>query len=285
VLKNVGTAPLGFNGGSRTTIGSVSNNNAYLDLNGKNGVVMDGLFINNGFVIDSSNSGMGTGTIIAHYGSLVKGGGFFQNSVQTVPGARFESGIGTASFGTLVLGTGGVSNYIFAIDDATGTAGATPTANGQSSGWGLMSAVRKTLGNVSTPGELTWTATPASPMSIALDTIIGQTNSDTDIGAPMADFDPTQRYVWPAVQWAGNYSGPTDTATLDAATAFDTSGFLNPIAGGFGWQFDGADHTLSLVYTPSAVPEPGTLVLTAAAGLGLLRAARRRHFAFTTRGS
>ena len=63
---------------------------------------------------------------------------------------------------------------------------------------------------------------------------------------------------------------------FDAATAFDTSGFLNPVAGTFGWSLDPAGHTLSLVYTPTAVPEPGTLVLlgaAAAAGWGL----RRRH--------
>ena len=67
----------------------------------------------------------------------------------------------------------------------------------------------------------------------------------------MADFDPTQSYSWPAAQWAGTYSGPTDAATLDAATSFDTSGFVNPIAGTFGWSLDPAGQTLSLTYTPT----------------------------------
>src|SRR5207302_4051774 len=97
-----------------------------------------------------------------------------------------------------------------------------------------------------------------------------------DVPGPMDHFHPTRSYLWPAVQWAGNYSGPTDVAALDAATAFDTSGFLNPVAGTFGWALDPAGHTLSLTYTPTAVPEPGTLALVgaaAAAGWGL----RRRH--------
>jgi len=71
----------------------------------------------------------------------------------------------------------------------------------------------------------------------------------------MDHFDPNSAYSWPAVLWAGTYSGPTDKALLDAATSFDTSGFLNPVAGTFGWSLGGS--SLSLSYTPSAVPEPG----------------------------
>jgi len=55
----------------------------------------------------------------------------------------------------------------------------------------------------------------------------------------------------------GTYSGPTGAVTLNAATTFDTSGFLNPIAGTFGWSLDPAGRSLSLMYTPVAVPEPG----------------------------
>jgi hypothetical protein len=85
----------------------------------------------------------------------------------------------------------------------------------------------------------------------------------------MSDFDPAKQYSWPVIQWTGGYSGPADSAALNAATAFDTSRFANPIAGTFGWSLDPTDHTLSLTYTPSAVPEPGTLGLAALAGLAL----------------
>jgi hypothetical protein len=87
----------------------------------------------------------------------------------------------------------------------------------------------------------------------------------------MADFDPTKAYSWLAAQWTGSYSGPTDAAALNADTAFDTSGFVNPIDGTFGWSLSGS--SLSLSYTPTPVPEPGTLTLVglAAAGLALWR--------------
>jgi hypothetical protein len=83
----------------------------------------------------------------------------------------------------------------------------------------------------------------------------------TDNPGLMANFDPTQPYVWPVFTYQGTYTGPTDSATLNADTVFDTSGFVNQYAGTFGWSLDTADHTLSLTYVPTAVPEPGTLAL------------------------
>jgi hypothetical protein len=123
-------------------------------------------------------------------------------------------------------------------------------------------------------------ATPTDKLTVALDTLINPTTVGTDVAGPMANFDPTQSYSWLAAQWSGIYSGPTDVATLDAATSFDTSGFLNPVAGTFGWSLDPADQELSLVYTPSAVPEPGSLALigaaTVAAGWRLRRGLKPR---------
>jgi hypothetical protein len=114
-----------------------------------------------------------------------------------------------------------------------------------------------------------WTADATHPLTVHLDTLVNPTTVGTDVAGPMADFDATKPYSWPAVQWTGSYSGPADGAALNAATAFDTAGFANPIAGTFGWSLDPTDHRLSLTYTPSAVPEPGTLVLTALTGWGL----------------
>ena len=56
---------------------------------------------------------------------------------------------------------------------------------------------------------------------------------------------------------------------LEADTAFDTSGFVNAINGTFAWSLDLADQTLSLTYTPTPVPEPGTLALVGLAAAGL----------------
>ncbi len=281
ILTNTGTTPLSFNGGSQTFLGTPATADPtgqnildYIDLHGNNAIVAGGLFVNNGGVFDTV--GAGTGTVIAEFGALVKGAGFFQNTVKTQNGGKFQTGNspGSATFGNFVFGPGGVNNYVFAIDDATGMAGPSPNASGLVSGWGLIKAVQVSLGTGATSGNFTWTAAPANPLMVAIDTLVNPTMVGTDVAGPMADFDPNQPYSWTAARWTGAYSGPTDVATLDADTSFDTSGVVNPIAGTFGWSLDSADQTLSLVYTPSSVPEPGTLALAGLAAAGL---AWRRH--------
>jgi autotransporter-associated beta strand protein len=292
LLKNVGTAPLGFNGGSRTFLGTPDTAVfpqsspqagsptfvAGIDLNGKNAIVTSGLFVNNGFVVDSTNGVSGTVAVIADFGSLVKGAGFFQNSVVTQNGGKYQAGNspGAASFGKFVLGPGGVSNYVFSIDDATGAAGPHPDSQGHVDGWGLVKAVQQLVGMSTTSGDFTWSATPSAPLTVAVDTLLNPTTVGVDVPGPMADFDPTKAYSWPAFEWKGSYSGPTDPTILAASTTFDVSGFHNQVAGVFGWSFDGAGGSLSLTYTPSAVPEPGTLCLTAVGGLAAGWIARRR---------
>ncbi len=270
ILTNTGSSPLYFNGGSQTFLGTAATADPtgqtivdYVDLHGNNAIVAGGLFVNNGGVFDTV--GAGTGTVIAEYGALVKGAGFFQNTVKTQNGGKFQTGNspGSATFGNFVFGPGGVNNYIFAIDDATGTAGPSPNAAGLVSGWGLIKAVQVSLGTGATSGNFTWTATPTDPLTVAIDTLVNPTMVGTDVAGPMADFDPNQSYSWTAARWTGSYAGPNDAATLDADTTFDTSGFANPIAGTFGWAVDSADQMLSLVYTPTPVPEPGTFALVA----------------------
>jgi autotransporter-associated beta strand protein len=297
LVTNTGTSPLAFNGGSRTFVGTPSTavfpSNwpdaslrgtptfvAGIDLHGQNAVVAGGLFVNNGYVEDSTNNFQGSATVVADFGSLVKGAGFFQNTVQTVNGGKFQAGNspGAASFGKFVLGPGGVSNYLFAIDDATGAAGPTPDVNGHVSGWGLVKAVSRPIGASATPGDFVWTATAADKLLVSLQTLLNPTTVGVDVPGMMDHFDPTRSYTWPAVEWTGSYAGPADDATLVAATTFDTSGFANPIGGTFDWALDMTGHTLSLTYTPSTVPEPGALALAglAAAGLSRWRPARTR---------
>jgi autotransporter-associated beta strand protein len=277
ILTTAGTTPLYFNGGSRTFLGTaatainpMTGQPAFLagiDLHGNNAVVAGGLFVNNGFVDDSSSAGMAT--VVADFGALVKGAGYFQNPVITQNGGKFQAGNspGLAAFGNFVFGPGGVGNYVFAIDDATGTAGPIPDALSHVSGWGLVKAIQQAVGSVTSSGNFFWTATPANPLMVALDTLVNPTIVGTDVAGPMADFDPSQAYSWPAVQWTGTYAGPTDSATLTADTAFDTSGFVNQFNGTFGWALSGS--SLSLCYTPTPVPEPGALALVGLAAAGM----------------
>jgi fibronectin-binding autotransporter adhesin len=287
LLTNAGTSPLFFDGGSKTFLGTPAtagpptapNFVAGIDLHGNNAVVAGGLFVNNGFVVDSANNGQGTATVIADFGALVKGAGYFQNPIITQNGGKVQAGNspGPIAFGRFVFGPGGVSNYVFAIDDAAGTAGPSPDALGHVSGWGLIDAVKQSYGSATATGDFAWTATSSAKLTVAIDTLVNPTTVGTDVAGPMADFDPNNPYSWPAARWSGTYAGPTDAAALDAATSFDASGFVNPMSGTFGWSLDPAGQTLSLTYTPTAVPEPGSLGLAAwaTAGFACLRRWRR----------
>jgi autotransporter-associated beta strand protein len=263
LLTNTGGAPIYLNAGSRTMVGTPTGNGfAKIDLNGQNLIVAGGLLVNNGTIADGTS---GSATIIADYGSLVKGAGTFGHTVITQNGGRFQAGNspGKATFGDFTFGPGGVTNYVFAIDDAIGVAGPKPDALGHVSGWGLVSVAAPPVidRGLNTTGGFSWTADPRHPVTVALETLINPTTVGADVPGPMADFDPSHSYTWPAVTWAGSYTGPTVAMALDAATNFDTTGFVNPVAGSFGWSLDPSGGMLSLTYTPSAVPEPGTFFM------------------------
>jgi autotransporter-associated beta strand protein/T5SS/PEP-CTERM-associated repeat protein len=291
-VTNNGTSQFFFDGGSRTFISIPAHAGMFdagIDLHGQNAIVAGGLFVNNGYVVDGSM--VGKATVIADFGSLVKGAGFYQNSVQTVNGGKFQSGNspGTSSFGTFTFGTGGVTNYQWQINDpgpsptfsnAPGIAGGTSSVTGSPDfGWSLIKAIK--VGP--SPGNFTWTATAASPLTVILQTLTGQTTVGNDVLGPMQNFDPNHSYSWQFVTWAGTYTGPTDPTTLNSETIFDQSSgpFANtiPAQAKFGWSVKFNSGTsgpgeLDLNYT--VVPEPGTLALTGLVGLGLGWAARRR---------
>ena len=88
---------------------------ARVDLHGQNAIVAGGLFVNNGFVGDSTGTGA---TIIADFGSLVKGPDVLPNSRdhperRQVPGRQQPDRRRSARS---CFGPGGVDNYVFAID-------------------------------------------------------------------------------------------------------------------------------------------------------------------------
>jgi T5SS/PEP-CTERM-associated repeat protein len=268
LLTNVGSSPMNFNGGSRTFVSDVAHINgpAYVDIHGQDAVVAGGLFVNNGAVFDSLGTASSHHNLIADYGATIKGAGAFQFSPVTQNGGKFSPGNspGQASFGQFKFGPGGVSSYVFQITDATGTAGPSPDGQGHVSGWDLAKAVPQ-VGPISTGGDFVWAADSAHPLTLAIDTLVNPTMVGMDVPGPMDHFDPTQPYSWTAVQWTGAYTGPTSVAALDATTAFDLSGFANPVTGSFGWSFVPDGHSLDLNYTP--VPEPGSLALLTVVGV------------------
>ena len=161
--------------------------------------------------------------MVADFGALVKGAGFYQGPVVTQNGGRFQAGNspGAATFGEFVFGPGGVSDYVFSINDALGAAGPAPDAAGQVRGWGVVRAVRQQVGGLTTAGDFTWAADPTHRLGLALETLLNPTTGGMDVLGPMANFDPTQAYAWPVVQWAGIYTGPADVEALAASTVFD----------------------------------------------------------------
>ena len=303
-LINLGSSKLFFDGGSRTFISTAAqapNINAGIDLHGNDAVVAGGLLVNNGYVIDSTGGGH---RIVADFGAVVKGAGFYQTIPQTINGGTFSTGNspGGATAGAIVLGGPndpnlGLSNYTWQINDAgpsstfptaTGTAGPTANAAKQVSGWGLLTSVAGTSPVVTT-GNFDWDATPTDKLTIHLTTLLAPNDVNGNAGAGggygqtgdntaglMSDFDPTKSYVWKLFAYQGTYTGPTDTATLDASTVIDDSGFLNPHNGRFDLVLNQSSQEMDLTFTPTAVPEPGTLSLLGLAGLGLAAAARRR---------
>jgi autotransporter-associated beta strand protein len=296
LITNTGPSALSFNGGSQTFLGtpatagppSAPNFVAGIDLHGQNLVVAGGLFVNNGFVVDSG----GGGNIVVDFGATYKGAGFTGVSVVTQNGGKVQAGNspGAASYNSLTIGPGGITNFVWQINDAgpsvsfphaPGVSGPTPNANNQVSGWSQLQANQITdpITHTTSTGNLTWTATstPGNQFQLSVETLLGpQTTVGTSPDGAMADFDPGLTYFWPIITYTGSYSGPTDNATLTADTLIDLSGIGNAMAPGdaFFIHLDPFNHQIDLV---TAIPEPSTLGLVTAGLIGVWRAGRRRR--------
>jgi hypothetical protein len=293
LLTNFGASPLSFVAGSRTFVGTPATAGTFVagvDLHGQNLTIVGGLFVNNGFMADSLSGG----TVIVDAGALYKGAGTNFVPIVTQNGGRVQAGNSPGRLGndSLTIGPGGIQNFGWQINDAgpLGTepyhawmAGPTPDANNQVSGCSLLAAnkVMNPVANQVSSGNLTWTATsaPGQQFQISLETLLGPyTTVGTSPDGPMTGFDPNARYTWPFISYQGTYSGPTDSAILTADTQIDTSLFANaiPSTARFTIALDAPNKQIDLVYTPTAVPEPGTLGLVAVGLLAVWRGRRGR---------
>ena len=185
------------------------------------------------------------GSTLSGFGTFSPTGGVVVgNAAQLSPGSALPGQqIATLAFGTpLTLAPDGV----YAFDLKNSSAPVAGTDNDTLSVSGLLSV----------------TATPASPFSIALESI----NPGSGNLGP-ANFNMTQSYSWTLIS-AGSISG------FNAADfTVNTSAFQNPLGGG-SFVVGEIGNTLTLDFTP--VPEPGTWTLMLG-GLGALAAAWRRR--------
>jgi autotransporter-associated beta strand protein len=274
-LVNTGASNIFLNTGSRTFVGTnpQGSSASLIDLGGQNLVLAGGLLVNNGGDF-ASNGGIRNGTVVVDYGGRAKGSGYYEDVI-TQNGGVFSPGNspGSTPVGTARVAPGGMLDI--AIDATSrdgGQAGVSP-------GWGLVKAVN----------ALRIYGTAETPQVVMLTT---ELPGDTDTPGPMANFDPTQADQWEIMRMepgAGLYTSlsggsPVNPSTFvydPAAVAVQTSGFQNPTLGGvFSTAFEPnglGTYSLFVTFSPSAVPEPGTMALVGLGGLGLSWLSRRRR--------
>ena len=264
---------------------TLASTSALIDSGGTTNLVKNGTGTN---ILKSTSTYTGTTTInqgtlaVNGTGSInssavnINGGTFRYNSSVAYSGTlTFTSGtIGgtnlTGSLGGLSIGTGQTispgnspgtadttsqtwaagGTYAWEMNDATGTAGSDP-------GWDLLSGT----------GNLNITATSGSEFNLFVTSL-----GIDDLAGNAINFNELLSYNWLIADF--------DTITNFAASAFsiDTSSFTNTFTGTFGvalgnsGSIGGDSSQIYLTYT--AVPEPGTAVLT---GLTLLALLRRKR--------
>ena len=239
--------------------------NASLIKNGPAGLILSGTNkysggtqINGGQLIAASSAALGTGTVTINGGSL----GVENNAVIPNPISFGASGGTLSGNGTIGSSISVGSNVALAPGDSPGTLTFTNTltwAPGGSYNFEIVSAAGNVPGTsydtivIASTGSLTITANSGGKFNLDLLSL----SSSTSTAGNVVDFNPGTSYSW-------QIASSTNAISGFSAGAFniDTTGFSNPLNGGFfnvSLGGPGGNTALFLNFTP--VPEPSTWAL------------------------
>jgi len=220
--------------------GSLSKTGAGTLILSNNNTYSGGTLISGGTVLVSGTNATGTGTTVVSGSGRLQGNATLAN-VFLSSGGTVAPGTspGTLNTGSATWNGGGI--YEFEITNATGTAG---------TDWDLW--------NVTNNNGLTLNAASGNEF------LINIPDPQT-----VANFDPLQSYSWQFASFVGTIQGlgfnPNAFSVSSGGPFFGNGSFTVSQSGG----------GLFLNFTPTPVPEPGSLVLVGAVGFFALRRRRK----------
>jgi hypothetical protein len=251
------TVELSGSAASVTGLTSLTQNNGQLRLTSGATLTPSGT-VNNAGVIEVSGT-LGAAVVVQSGGTLAGRGtvnGFVTaqsgGKLTPGPGPYAASGAGVLTVGNTALNGG--STYVWEVNSWT----ATPSPGSEFDQIKGLSGAKLNLSGASS----------GNPVVLKITSLSGSSPGQ------IPNFDPTQGRSWVIADFSnGNVSGGVVSFSADRVT-LDTSGFANGLGGGsFSLGVDANTNQLILTFSP--VPEPGAVLVCAAAALAGERRLRR----------